>query len=761
MIDKIIKYKYFALFLPVLLTLFLASGVRFLSFSNDYHMFFSADNPQLIAFDNLQDTYNKSDSIVIGLRDTSGIFTEKNLNAIADITEKSWQTPFSTRVDSLSNYQHTFATEDDLVVVDLVDIELDKLNVAQIDEISSNEILLKNRLITHKKDTTGVNITLELPNDTAGATKAQSEAVAFARNLRNEIKRDYPQFEVFLSGIVMLNNAFPEAGMGDMKSLVPLSFLIVFVLLFAILRRVFLVLGSMVVLILTIVASMGSAGHLGIGITPPMTSIPVIILTIAVAGSVHIMMSFIKHINAGEDKIMALKSAYTHNAKAISIACLTTTIGFLGLNFSEVPPFHDLGNVAAMGTLISWLLILIFLPVWMLIMPIKSRKNAIKNNPIIMRFAHWVIQHSKYILISSTLVAIGFIALIGNNEINDNFVEYFDERVEFRRDADKVDKYLTGIGSIDYSFDSTTPNGGNDPKFLADVEKFVDWIRTQEHVNNVSSITDIFKRLNKNMHGDNEAYYKLPTGKNLIAQYLLLYEMSLPYGLDLNNQINVDKSATRVSVNLQNLSSKGYLALNAKADKWLKDNTPNIHTEGASPSIMFANIGKRNVNSMILGTSITLVVISFLLAIFLGSVRIGLISLIPNIVPVSMAFGFWALVDGQITMSLAVVSSITLGIIVDDTVHFLSKYSHALNTLKKTAKESVLYAFEHVGNALILSSVALTAGFLVLVNSVFKLNAGMGELTSYIIIIALVMDFLLLPSLLLFFDKNVNQGEKS
>jgi predicted RND superfamily exporter protein len=506
---------------------------------------------------------------------------------------------------------------------------------------------------------------------------------------------------------------------------------------------------------------MGSAGHLGIGITPPMTSIPVIILTIAVAGSVHLMMSFIKHINQGDDRVSAIKNAYTHNAKAISIACITTTIGFFGLNFSEVPPFHDLGNVAAIGTLISWFLILVFLPAWMVIMPIKPKQNDTKKPQKIIHFSNWVIKHSKRILLLSTLVAVGFIALIGNNEINDNFVEYFDERVEFRRDADKVDKYLTGIGSIDYSFDSQTPNGVNDPKFLADVEKFVNWIRTQDQVNNVSSITDIFKRLNKNMHGDNMAYYKLPTDKNLSAQYLLLYEMSLPYGLDLNNQINIDKSATRVSVNIQNLSSKGYLALNAKADAWLKANTPNIYTEGASPSIMFANIGKRNVEAMILGTSVTLVVISLLLAVFLGSVRIGFISLIPNLIPVSMAFGLWSLVDGQITMSLAVVSSITLGIIVDDTVHFLSKYNHALNTLKQTAQDSVRYAFEHVGNALILSSVALTAGFLVLVNSVFKLNAGMGELTSYIIIIALVMDFLLLPSLLLFFDRNVNKGEKA
>ena len=753
MIDFIIRNKYLSLFTPIIVIVLLSIGVKNLGFTNDYHMFFSSDNPQLIAFDNLQDTYNKTDSVLIGLRDTKGIFTKQNLQAIAQITTRAWQMPFSTRVDSLSNYQHTFADGDDLSVIDLIDTE-EALKPKQIEAIATNEILLKNKLVTDKKDTTGINITIQLPNDEKLATTAQTQVVAFARALRDTIKKDYPQFEVFLSGIIMLNQAFPEAGENDIKNLVPISFLMVFVLLFVVLRNIVLVLGSLILLVLTIVSAFGSAGYLGLPITPPMTSMPVIILTIAVAGSVHLMISFVKKMRSGMDKVLAVKEAFNHNVRAITIAGLTTAIGFFGLNFSEVPPFHDLGNVAGIGTLLSLMLILVFLPAWMLVMPIKIKEKEPKKVTLMTSFAHFVTTQYKKILVFSVLFVVIFISFILLHEINDNFVEYFDERVEFRRDADKVDEHLTGIGSIDYSFESGESGGISNPEFLKDVEKFTHWARAQKEVNNVSTITDIFKRLNKNMHGDNNVFYQLPENRELSAQYLLLYEMSLPYGLDLNNQINIDKSAVRVSVNMKNMSSKGYLGFEKRASDWLKNNTPRIHTEGASPSIMFAHIGVRNVQAMLIGTSITLIVISIILGFTLGSFKMGLISLVPNLVPASMAFGLWGLTNGQITMALSVVASITLGIIVDDTVHFLDKFNHGFKTLGKNAKESVLYAFEHVGNALVLSSIALTFGFLVLVVSVFEINSGMGHLTSYVIMIALIMDFLLLPSLLIFFNRS-------
>jgi uncharacterized protein len=270
----------------------------------------------------------------------------------------------------------------------------------------------------------------------------------------------------------------------------------------------------------------------------------------------------------------------------------------------------------------------------------------------------------------------------------------------------------------------------------------------------VNVITDIFKRLNRNMHGDDDSWYKLPEQRDLAAQYLLLYEMSLPYGLDLNNQINVDKSATRMTVMLYNSSTTQMLGLEDRAQQWLKDNVPeNMHTVGASPAIMFSHIGFRNIRAMLMGTTVALILISLVLIVALKSIRIGLISLIPNLVPAGMAFGLWGITVGQVGLALSVVTGMTLGIVVDDTVHFLSKYLRARREKGLNAEDATRYAFRTVGLALVATSVVLALGFMVLTLSAFSLNADMGLMTAATIVFALIADFILLPPLLMALDK--------
>jgi predicted RND superfamily exporter protein len=252
------------------------------------------------------------------------------------------------------------------------------------------------------------------------------------------------------------------------------------------------------------------------------------------------------------------------------------------------------------------------------------------------------------------------------------------------------------------------------------------------------------------MHGDDSQWYRIPEQRDLSAQYLLLYEMSLPYGLDLNNQINIDKSATRMVVTTKILSSNEVLALEERAQAWLQDNTTHIvKADGNGTTVMFAHIGKRNIVSMLGGTTVALIMISLLLMIAFRSIKTGLISMIPNLVPAAMGFGLWGLTVGEVGLGLSVVMGMTLGIVVDDTVHYLSKYLRARRELGMHSAEAVRYAFNTVGKALLITSLVLVAGFLILALSGFKLNAGMGLLTAIVIIFALAADFLFLPPLLM------------
>ena len=356
----------------------------------------------------------------------------------------------------------------------------------------------------------------------------------------------------------------------------------------------------------------------------------------------------------------------------------------------------------------------------------------------------------RELLWGSGLIVVALVASIPRNELNDVFLHYFDESIEFRRDADFTVANLTGMYAMEYSLGSGEPGGISDPGYLADVAAFAEWYKEQPETIHVNVITDTFRRLNMSMHGDDPTQYRLPASRELAAQYLLLYEMSLPYGLDLNNQIDVDKSATRMSVGTKTLSSNEVLALDRRALQWLAAHAPNIvHPESSGTTLIFAYLGRRNIVSMLVGTTIVLVGISFALIFALRSLRLGLTSLVPNLVPGALGFGVWGLAVGEVGLSLSVVTTMTLGIVVDDTVHFLSKYRRARRELGCAPPDAVRLAFRTVGRALLTTSLVLVAGFVVIGLSSFELNAGMGKLTAMVIALALMADFFLLPPLLM------------
>ncbi|TCK18380.1 hypothetical protein DFR30_1658 [Thiogranum longum] len=753
--SQLVRWRWSAFLCAIVFAFLAASGARHLEFSNDYRIFFSKENPQLLAFEHLQNVYTKSDNVLFAISPANGdVFTPDTLEAIRWLTEASWQIPYSIRVDSVTNFQHTYAEADDLVVEDLVPdpSSLDADELEKIRGIATTEPLLVNRLIAPDSRTTGVNVTVQLPG--VNPEKEVPEVVAFSRNLATRLLEQYPELEVHLTGVVLLNNAFSEMALSDMKTLVPIMFAVIVLVLLLLLRSLAATFATLLVIILSIITAMGLAGWLGIHITPPMASAPTMIMTLAVANSVHFLVTFLQKVRGGESQRDAMLESLRINLQPIMITSLTTAIGFMSMNFSDAPPFRDLGNVVAIGVVASFLYSMALLPALMLLLPVRHRSGPGRSAPIMDALANLVVERRKSVLLFMAVLVTGLISFVPRNELNDEFVKYFDERVPFRVDTDYVTDHLTGLYSISYSLGAGEPGGISEPAYLRKLDEFANWYREQPEVKHVSTLSDTMKRLNKNLHGDDPAWYRLPDQRELAAQYLLLYEMSLPYGLDLNNQINIDKSATKLDVSLGSLSSNQTIALEARAQQWLEANAPaSMQAHGASPAVMFSHIGKRNIHSMLVGTTVALVLISFVLIFALRSVRIGLISIIPNLVPAGMAFGLWGLLVGQVGLALSIVTGMTLGIVVDDTVHFLSKYLRARREEGLSSPDAVRYAFHTVGTALWTTSAVLMAGFLVLVYSPFELNSGMGLLTAITIGFALLADFLLLPTLLMALDK--------
>lgn len=749
----IIRWKYLVVLTALAVVFAAAYGGQFLGFSNDYRMFFGEDNPQLLAFEKMQKTFNKNDNILFVVTPKSGkVFSRETLTAIKEITREAWQIPFSTRVDSLTNYQHTSAEEDDLIVDDLV-VDPDALSdsdLLRIQSIAINEPMLVHRLVSGDSKYAGVNVTVQLPG------KALDEVpitVAFARNLKQQMLEKYPELELRLVGMAVMNNAFPEASKDDVTTLYPVALGFILLTLLILLRGLSGTIGTLIMIVFSILTAMGIAGWSGIMLSPPVMSAPIMILTMAIADAVHLLVSMRHELALGKDKYDAITESMRINFRPIFVTSLTTVLGFLSLNFSDAPPFRDLGNIASIGVAAAFIFSITFLPAFITILP-ATGKREVAGKMMMNRIGEFVVTRKKLLLIGNGLMIVVLASLVPLNELNDKFVEYFDETIEFRRDSDYAAENLTGVYYIDYGLGTEESGGISDPRYLADVEKFSQFLRTQPEVIHVQTITDTFKRLNKNMHGDDPAWKRLPEKRDLAAQYLLLYEMSLPYGLDLNNQIDIDKSATKIAVTLKTLTSNEVIAFDDTARQWLKDNAPAIKPYSSSPTLMFAHLGKRNINSMLTGTSVALVLISAVLIFFLGSIKYGIISLLPNLTPALTAFGIWGITVGQVGIGLSIVTGMTLGIIVDDTVHFLSKYLRARREKGLNAEDAVRYAFNSVGVALLVTSLVLVAGFMIMAQSHFYLNSSMGLLTSVVIMLALFIDLTLLPAMLIQFSSN-------
>ncbi len=753
-VDYTIARPWRTIFLTMLLVAITAAGVTNLGLASNYRVFFSPQNPELVAFEKFQATYTKNDNIfffVAPKNEKDAVFSPKVIAAVEQLTERAWQIPYAIRVDSVTNFQHTWAQGDELIVEDLVR-DGASLNQEELDKkarIAASEPLLHRNLLAKDGNATGVNVILQYPEKSENEVP---EAVAFARQLENEIEAAYP-VDIALTGVSVLNHAFAESGQKDAMTLIPAMYGILLLATLLVLRSFAGTIATLLIIVASTLTAVGMAGHYGAYLSPISITAPTVIMTLAVADSIHILVSTLALMRGGSTKVEAVRESLRNNFMPISITSLTTIVGFLALNFSDSPPFNHLGNITAIGIGAAWLYSVVLLPALLRVLPIKVRQSSQNDAHSIVVFnilSNFVTKRYKPILVAGALVATSLIAALPQLELNDQWVDYFDQRVTFRTDTDKALATMPGIYPMEFSIKAKEPGGISDPEYLNNLERFTDWLRTQPDVEHVFSYTDIIKRLNKNMHGDDNAYYGLPLDRELAAQYLLLYEMSLPFGLDLNDRINVDKSATRITVTLRNVTTAETRAFLTRSEDWLRDNLPQyMRTKATSANTMFSFISQRNIESMLVGNGVAVFLIALVLMLSLRSIRLGTLSLIPNLLPILMTYGLWALMVGRLGMAAATVSATSLGIIVDDTVHFLVKFRRARLEHGYDRPGAIQYAFHNVGPALTANSIVLAAGFAFLVMSTFKVNLEMGLLTALAIGVALIFDFLVLPALLM------------
>lgn len=769
LISILIRFRYALAFCSIALTVLIAYGAKNLYLETDYKIYFEEGEPQLVAHEFMEDTYTKTDNLAILLRAQDGqLFTERMMGLVFDVTDRGWQTPFVIRVDSVTNFQHTSASGDDLLVRDLV-LELSELSSERLNEIRSialTERQIHKRLVSADGSTALINIALELPPEVdpnasreeqskqrSERDKSHAEVVAYGNMVIQEIQADHPDVEMHLTGVSVITNSFASSSIRDGSTLVPLMYLIILIALAVFLRSAGAIVGSLLVIACASAASLGLGGWVGYALNAVNVTTPTIVLTIAVCDAVHLLSVYLRNLGLQMEPEEAMSESLRLNIQPITLTSVTTAIGFLTLNFSTSPPFVEMGNMTAMGVI--WALVLTFtlLPAVTLLL-VRKRKPSETNQRFLTAFADFVIQHRHKVLVITLTVAFALIALIPLNVIDDDPITYFKPGVPYRDASEFSLEHMPTVKDMNFNIDCGVAACVNSPEFLQTLDRFRVYLEGQSGVEHVGTYVDVIKRLNKSMNADQEEFYDIPDRADLAAQYSLMYEMSLPYGLDLNNMLNLDKSSTKVMVFTDNITNGELIRLSEQAQEWLEANFDSLISPPGSISLMFAHVGENNIRSMLWGGVLAVIAITITILIALRSFSYALISMIPNSLPAFMAFGIWGVLVGQVNMAVAAVFSIALGILVDDTVHFISKYRRGRLVKGFTPEQSIHYAFDNVGSALIITTVVLSIGFGLLATSDFNLNAMAGMLTTITIVIALVFDFLILPPILMLFDRD-------
>ncbi len=757
----IMARRWLTILLSLLVMLVLAAGAtRLIVVDVDFRNHFGESDPHLIALEQLEETYALSDVALVAVAPHNGtIFTRETLVAIEELTEQLWRTPYATRVDSISNYTHSEGFEDELVVEQLIDeaSSLSDTDIERIRDIAFGTEEIAGRFFSRDGRVAGLVVSIVLPDDNRELTKREVtdylyETIADARDKHTSI--DY-----HLLGGLILNRVIGDALDDETAILGPIALGTMLLVALVLIRSIWGTLAIVLMIVTVIPSALGFAGWTGLKLFGESGAALFVLMAVTVAHSVHIIEAMAGGLRQDMTRTEAAIHAVQVNVWPVFLTSFTTAIGFLSLNFVDMPPFKVMGNMVAFGSMCAFAFSVTLLPAFLSILPIRARKVRESKRDPFDRLSRFVISYRTILLCFFGILTVFLAAGITKIELKENWLEVLDESYEFRRSADFLSENFPGVETYEYSLDSGREGAVTHIEYLKQVDAFADWYREQPEFVHIFSIADIMKRLNKNLHGDNPDYYVLPDDPELAAQYLLLYEFSLPVGRDLNNLIDHDRRATRATVSVKSMTSKEKIDLDDRARAWLRQNAPSMETGATGISIVGSHSIQRNIENMLQGTFVAMAIVSLLLFAIFRSIRLGLVSLIPNFLPAAMAMGLWGYLVGEVGVPAAVVTAIAFGIIVDDTIHFMTKYTDSRKA-GKLPSESVQIAFRSVGRALFTTTVVFGLGFMVFGASGVVGNQVLGLLVGITVIIALLADFFFLPPLLMLLDETKETSEQ-
>jgi uncharacterized protein len=521
-------------------------GVTRLAFEADGRAYFGPQDPQRQALDALERTYVKANNILFLLEPAGGdVYAPDVLRAVAWLTEQAWALPYVTRVESLTNHPLTQASDDGLTVDELVPdpAHLPAGEIARIRAAAQQEDALYGVLLARAGDVTAVQALATLPGRSLDEVP---HAVQAARALAAQFRARYPDIAVRMTGGLPGDMAFAEAASADLRTLPQVAVAVIVAILVLGLRAPFAAGAALGVIAISALTTMGVAGYLGIHLNTSTIGVPIIVLTLGVCHCMHVVVALRQQRRAGVERAAAVVAAIRENAVPMFITSLTTAVSFATLNFSSAPPFRDLGNLVTLGELVGYVYAMSLLPLLLVMLPEGGAPRSFGVVALLRRWVELALRFRRVLLPAGVALALVLIAGVRHIVFDDDFVRYFAPDFPFRADTEFMEERLSGLHAIHWSLDTGQEMGVADPAYLAQVEAFAAWLKRQPTVTHVYAFSDVMRRLNRAMHGDDPGFERLPESRELAAQYLLLYELSLPAGQELGTQLDITRGASRV-----------------------------------------------------------------------------------------------------------------------------------------------------------------------------------------------------------------------
>ena len=754
--------------------------------------FLHKTDPILLSYNHFREQFGRDEIVILAIK-TPDVFKQTFLNKLSRLHhEIEDNVPYLDDLNSLINARNTHGEGDQLIVEDLFEEIPQSPDAMKIKKaFALNSTLYKNFILSEDASFTTImirssafateektNVDLESGFDDteiekSTSTNAQETEKAFltdAQNseivnkIRNIMKKYHSDdFQIYAAGSPVVVDAIKRAMQHDMQKFIKLALLVIAIVLFILFRRISGVFLPLLVVILTLLSTISMMAISGVAIKLPTQILPLFLLAVGVAAAVHLLAIFFRHFNEHGDKRASIGYCLGHSGLAVAMTSLTTAAGLLSFSTSEVAPIADLGWFAASGVMISLLYTLILLPSLIAILPLKQKKDDSTQkrtefmDNILSNISHIATSHSKKIVNIAAILFI--ISVIGVMQINFKHdpLRWLPESWDSRLATELIDVKMRGTGVIEVVVDTGKTNGLYEPKFMNTLSGLHDKINTMSHgdifIGKTISVVDILKESNRALHENKDEFYQVPQDRDLIAQELFLFENS--GSDDLEDFVDSQFSMARFTIKTPWVDA----ATNAEMIQLIEKE---FNTAFGSSTSMYttgmASLFSRTMDAAIEGTKQSYLIAAFVICLMMialmGNLKLGLISMIPNLLPIFISMGMMGFLGMPLDMFTMLIGSISIGLVVDDTIHFMHNFRrYYLNS--GDVNLAVTETLQSTGRAIVVTTVVLCLGFFIFMAASMENLFRFGLITGITIFLALLGDLFLAPALMkLLYDRN-------